>query len=231
MQAFFSQTSQRPDALAAPLLALAVRRSRSDAAYLLRVPHESAHMEVVACHGVPHVAQPYAVGGINGLPDLCGTSAIGPNAWSYEWLSWLPSFVEGRFEVALSIPVPGAGGLQGLLLLARSAQVFYTASDKFALTEFWPAFAILLAGIAAGEESERLKTEIRRLTEKLAGRNVVERAKGVIQHRYSCSEDEAYKHLRRVSRTTRRPMHEIAREFVDKQYVQTFPSAASSDAA
>jgi hypothetical protein len=48
----------------------------------------------------------------------------------------------------------------------------------------------------------------------LKARVLVERAKGIIQHRRRLSEEEAYTALRNQSRRTRRPMAELAREII-----------------
>jgi uroporphyrinogen-III synthase len=48
----------------------------------------------------------------------------------------------------------------------------------------------------------------------LETRKVVERAKGILQQRYSLTEEDAYLRLRNESRRLRRPMKELAEAII-----------------
>ena len=60
------------------------------------------------------------------------------------------------------------------------------------------------------EANARLVEETLEMKRQLETRKVVERAKGILQQRYSLTEEEAYLRLRNESRRLRRPMKDLA---------------------
>ncbi|MDQ6707820.1 MAG: GAF and ANTAR domain-containing protein, partial [Acidobacteriota bacterium] len=72
-------------------------------------------------------------------------------------------------------------------------------------------FVKAVAGQAAvAIENARLTTETLEMKRALETRKIVERAKGILQHRHSLTEEEAYLRLRNESRRLRRPMRDLA---------------------
>jgi GAF domain-containing protein len=73
------------------------------------------------------------------------------------------------------------------------------------------AFVELVAGQAAiAIENARLMSETLEMKRALEVRKIVERAKGILQHKHQLTEAEAYLRLRNESRRLRRPMRELA---------------------
>jgi len=72
--------------------------------------------------------------------------------------------------------------------------------------------------------SNTLESTFRKLEDELEGRRVTGEAKAVLQARYSLSENQAYAHLRVLSRKTRRPLRDVAKDVIAT-------SALSSSAA
>jgi hypothetical protein len=64
------------------------------------------------------------------------------------------------------------------------------------------------------KEVERLQVELRIVASRLAGRKLVERAKGVLQADEGFTEERAYEYLRRISRQRRITLVELAEEIV-----------------
>jgi AmiR/NasT family two-component response regulator len=64
------------------------------------------------------------------------------------------------------------------------------------------------------EENARLLQETQEMRRQLETRKLVERAKGILQHRQSLTEEEAYLRLRNESRRLRRPMRELAEAII-----------------
>jgi uroporphyrinogen-III synthase len=67
------------------------------------------------------------------------------------------------------------------------------------------------------EQSRRLQAmsdELDAVRASLNERKVVERAKGILQHRYRLTEEEAYLRLRNESRRLRRPMKDLAEAII-----------------
>jgi AmiR/NasT family two-component response regulator len=70
-------------------------------------------------------------------------------------------------------------------------------------------------------EVEVLRREIEKLTQKLAARKILERAKGILQAEFGWTEEEAYFHVRRLSRRNRIPMWEIAVNVIESREVRS----------
>jgi len=62
---------------------------------------------------------------------------------------------------------------------------------------------------------EAVRERLERATQLLADRKVLERAKGLLQANLGWSEEDAYLHIRRLSRQSRIPMRDIAREVIE----------------
>jgi len=72
-------------------------------------------------------------------------------------------------------------------------------------------FAKAVAGQAAlAFENARLISETLEMKKALEGRKMIERAKGILQHRRGITEEQAYLDLRSESRRLRRPMRDLA---------------------
>lgn len=78
-----------------------------------------------------------------------------------------------------------------------------------------------LAGLAthATFEIRRLRRDLSAVSDRLGRRKVVERAKGLLQTRHGWTEQQAYEHLRKLSRRSRKTMAETA------QHVLRMPQA------
>lgn len=63
-------------------------------------------------------------------------------------------------------------------------------------------------------EMRRLRRELHVVSERLGKRKLVERAKGILQVRHGWSEQQAYEHLRKLSRQRRKNMADTAQELL-----------------
>jgi hypothetical protein len=79
-----------------------------------------------------------------------------------------------------------------------------------------------LIGLAAWSVKEvaRLRTELKTVTSRLAGRKLVERAKGVLRVAQGMDEERAYEYLRRLSRQRRITLVALAEEVVREHGVR-----------
>lgn len=88
-------------------------------------------------------------------------------------------------------------------------------SDKRSFTPEEVGFAKAVAGQAAlAFENARLISETLEMKRTLEARKVIERAKGILQHRHGMTEEQAYLDLRSESRRLRRPMRDLAEAIV-----------------
>ena len=67
--------------------------------------------------------------------------------------------------------------------------------------------------VAPDEVADLLLADLNR---RLADRKLLERAKGLLQTRFRWTEEQAYLHLRNISRRRRTPMREIAQEVIGR---------------
>jgi signal transduction protein with GAF and PtsI domain len=132
-------------------------------------------------------------------------------AWSDWRFAGLPEFQMHRFQGVVSIPLRSERSVVGMANVCRSRTAPWKAAEvTFLLSLSLPVAALLLA-----EESKQgLQKEVERLTQLLAKRKLVERAKGLLQERFECSEEEAYLYLRRASRRRRTPMPDLAQQII-----------------
>lgn len=107
----------------------------------------------------------------------------------------------------LSVPLITGHGVIGTLNI-------YTR-ERRAFTEDEVGFAKAVAGQAAmAFENARLMSETLEMKRLLEARKIVERAKGILQHRHGLTEEEAYLRLRSESRRLRRPMRDLAEAII-----------------
>ena len=75
--------------------------------------------------------------------------------------------------------------------------------------------AVLDVAIARFEVDQKLRHELSETRLKLAERKLIERAKGLLMERQRCSEDEAYKKLRRLAMDKNLKLSEVAQRMID----------------
>lgn len=84
---------------------------------------------------------------------------------------------------------------------------------------------------ALAGENARLLEETQEMRRKLEERKLVERAKGLLQQRFSLSEEEAYLRLRNESRRLRRPMRELAEAIIlSEDFARKSETASDAEA-
>jgi GAF domain-containing protein len=107
----------------------------------------------------------------------------------------------------LSVPLLAGLKVVGTLNIYTAERRSFTPEDI--------GFAQAVAGQAAlAFENARLISETLEMKRALEDRKVIERAKGILQHRHGVTEEEAYLNMRRESRRLRRPMRELAEAIV-----------------
>ena len=136
-------------------------------------------------------------------PVVIGEGAA--NDWRF---AGLPEFLMGGFEGVVSVPLPLSGVIVGMANFCRVESKSWGPRDlAFLLGLSLPLGALLTAS--------SLRAQLQRAEQLLADRKLLDRAKGLLQARLKWSEEEAYLHLRRLSRQRRTPMREIALEVIE----------------
>lgn len=75
--------------------------------------------------------------------------------------------------------------------------------------------AVLDVAVARFNVDEKLRNELTEVRARLAERKVIERAKGFLMERHGCTEDEAYRKLRRQAMDKNLKLSEVAQRMLD----------------
>ena len=107
----------------------------------------------------------------------------------------------------LSVPLLAGTKVIGTLNMYSREKRTFTAEEV--------GFAQAVAGQAAlALENARLIAESLEMKRSLEARKIIERAKGILQHRHGVSEEQAYLDMRSESRRLRRPMRDLAEAII-----------------
>ena len=214
VHSFYSSAAARPgefDTAINPLLDLALTEANAQGAYLYSVDLENWAARLVVWSGLSPIASTLPVEW-QGRSVKASFSREAPlvlheSAWAHPGLTSLPEFQKNRFEGVVSVPILEGGRVAGMLNVCRSA----VAALKPREFSFLLSLAVPIGGLLAARHLER---EVEKLTQQLADRKVVERAKGLIQSRLEWTEEQAYFCIRNLSRRRRIPMRTIAEEVI-----------------
>ena len=110
---------------------------------------------------------------------------------------------EDKYEAMLSVPVISRGRVVSVINVQHKESHTYTPREVKAISTIGHL-------VGAAIEMARLENEVIQLSDKLASRKIVERAKGVMQRDLSISEEEAYALIQRQARQRRKSMKEIS---------------------
>jgi two-component system, response regulator PdtaR len=123
--------------------------------------------------------------------------------------------IEAARRILDERPIPivmlTAYGHDELVSRAVEAGVFGYLVKPFRESDLLPAIS---AARARHAELEALRAEAESLTDALATRKVVERAKGLLMEREGLSEPDAFARLRRASQVSGRPMKVVAEALI-----------------
>ena len=197
-----------------PVIELAITQANAQGAYVYRFDHESVRARLCAFSGPSPVK-----GSTGGLPEVIGPAAtfhsdrrtpiVLQDGAAADWrFAGLPEFQGGRFEGVVSVPLVDPAGVVGMANFCRTERAALRPQDLAFLIGLGLPLAALLA-------TSTLREELQRTAQLLADRKVLERAKGLLQEATGWSEEQAYLHIRRLSRQQRTPMREIARQLIE----------------
>src|ERR1700694_929175 len=136
--------------------------------------------------------------------------ALSSNAAADARFKLLPALIEDTYEAFLSVPLVSGGDVIGVTN-AHHREAHQHTTDEIALLTFvGEQMGGAISKSVLADANARLVEETQEMKRQLETRKVVERAKGILQQRYSLTEEEAYLRLRNESRRLRRPMKELA---------------------
>ncbi len=129
--------------------------------------------------------------------------ALASNAASDPRFKRFGALVEDTYEAFLSVPLVSGGDVIGIINV-HHRDPHEHSPEEIALLTF------VGEQMGGAIQKSRLADENARLQRQLEDRKVIERAKGILQRRFSLTEEDAYLRLRNESRRLRRPMRELA---------------------
>jgi uroporphyrinogen-III synthase len=127
---------------------------------------------------------------------------------------WFPSLQEDTYEAFLSVPLITSGEVIGVINVHHKRSRQHTAEEVALLTHLAEQMGGAIAKSRLLDENARLMVETLEMKRLLEARKIIERAKGILQHRDALTEEEAYLHMRSESRRLRRPMKELAEAII-----------------
>jgi uroporphyrinogen-III synthase len=114
----------------------------------------------------------------------------------------IPELPEDGYQSFLSIPVVSRGRVVGVINVQHKDVYDFTPRE-------FKSISTIGHLVGAGIELARLENEIAQLSDKLAIRKIIERAKGIVQADLGVSEEEAYNIIKKQARSRRKSMKEI----------------------
>lgn len=125
-----------------------------------------------------------------------------------------PALVEDTYEAFLSVPLVSAGDTIGVINVHHKEKHDHSAEEVGLVTFIGEQMGGAIVRALLAEQNAKLLEETQEMKRQLETRKVVERAKGILQHRYKLTEEEAYLRLRNESRRLRRPMKDLAEAII-----------------
>ena len=138
--------------------------------------------------------------------------------------------VEDTYEAFLSVPLVSGGELIGVVNVHHLERHDHTPEEVALLTFVGEQMGVAVAKARLADENARLHEETAEMKRQLEVRKLVERAKGILQHRFQLSEEEAYLRLRNESRRLRRPMRDLAEAIILTEDVSRKTESREPDA-
>jgi signal transduction protein with GAF and PtsI domain len=207
------------DEMLGEIVGLTVQVTDCDACLVYLIERETDEV-VLRASQVPHAADlgnlRMKVGeGITGwVAEHKSVVALPSKAASDVRFKRFQALVEDTYEAFLSVPLVSGGEIIGVINVHHRQPHDHTTDEISLLTFVGEQMGGAISKSVLAEANARLLEETLEMKRQLETRKVVERAKGILQQRYSLSEEEAYLRLRNESRRLRRPMKELAEAII-----------------
>jgi len=140
--------------------------------------------------------------------------ALSADACSDRRFKFFKALVEDTYEAFLSVPLVSGGDVIGVINVHHRERHEHSPEEVALITFVGEQMGVAVAKSMLAEENARLVEETQEMKRQLETRKLVERAKGLLQHRYGLTEEEAYLRLRNESRRLRRPMRDLAEAII-----------------
>jgi signal transduction protein with GAF and PtsI domain len=207
------------DEMLGEIVGLTAQVTDCDACLVYLIERETDEV-VLRASQVPHAADlgnlRMKVGeGITGwVAEHKSVVALSSKAGSDVRFKRFQALVEDTYEAFLSVPLVSGGEIIGVINVHHRQPHNHTTDEISLLTFVGEQMGGAISKSVLAETNARLLEETLEMKRQLETRKVVERAKGILQQRYSLTEEEAYLRLRNESRRLRRPMKDLAEAII-----------------
>ncbi len=207
------------DEMLGEIVGLTVQVTDCDACLVYLIDRNTDEV-VLRASQVPHAADignlRMKVGeGITGwVAEHKSVVALASRAASDTRFKRFQALVEDTYEAFLSVPLVSGGEIIGVINVHHREPHHHSPEEISLLTFVGEQMGGAISKSVLAEANARLLEETIEMKRQLETRKVVERAKGILQQRYSLTEEEAYLRLRNESRRLRRPMKELAEAII-----------------
>ncbi len=207
------------DEMLGEVVGLTVQVTDCDACLVYLIERETSEI-VLRASQVPHQSDlgniRLKVGeGVTGwVVEHHSVVALSSNAAADSRFKKFQALVEDTYEAFLSVPLVTGGDVIGVINVHHRESHPHSADEIALLTFVGEQMGGAISKSFLAEENLRLQEETAEMRRQLETRKIVERAKGILQHRHSLTEEESYLRLRNESRRLRRPMRELAEAII-----------------
>ncbi|MGA2595956.1 MAG: GAF domain-containing protein [Bryobacteraceae bacterium] len=140
--------------------------------------------------------------------------ALSDNAATDARFKYFQALIEDTYEAFASVPLVSGGEVVGVINVHHRERHDHSPEEIALLTFVGEQMGIATAKSMLVDQNARLQQEAHEAKRQLEIRKIVERAKGILQHRHNLTEEEAYLRLRNESRRLRRPMKDLAEAII-----------------
>jgi uroporphyrinogen-III synthase len=207
------------DEMLGEIVGLTVQVTNCDACLVYLIEREAGEI-VLRASQVPHQSDLGNIRlktgeGVTGwVVEHRSAVAISSNASADKRFKRFQALIEDTYEAFLSVPLVSGGDVIGVINVHHREPHEHSADEISLLTFVGEQMGGAIRKAFLAEENARLQEETAEMRRQLETRKIVERAKGILQHRHSLTEEEAYLRLRNESRRLRRPMRELAEAII-----------------
>jgi len=207
------------DEMLGEIIGITAQVTDCDACLVYLLERETGEI-VLRASQVPHAA---ALGtlrmkmgeGVTGwVAEHKSVVALAANAGEDARFKRFQALIEDTYEAFLSVPLISSGDLIGVINVHHREPHKHTPDEITLLTFVGEQMGGAISKSGLAEQNAKLFEEAQEMKRQLETRKVVERAKGILQQRYSLTEEDAYLRLRNESRRLRRPMKDLAEAII-----------------
>jgi signal transduction protein with GAF and PtsI domain len=207
------------DEMLGEIVGLTLQVTQCDACLVYLIEKESNEI-VLRASQVPHgedlgmLRMKMGEGVTGWVAEHKAVVALSEDAASDSRFKRFQALIEDTYEAFLSVPLITGGEVIGVINVHHRERHEHSREEIALVTFIGEQMGGAIAKAMLAEQNLRLFEEKEEMKRQLETRKLVERAKGILQHRHQLTEEEAYLRLRNESRRLRRPMKDLAEAII-----------------